>query len=43
LWLDGTVEIGGKQVNWKPLFVDARRVSDGGLLLKVDVQTVANS
>ena len=36
LWLDGTVELGGVKVTWKPLFVDARRVKDGNLLLKGD-------
>jgi len=33
LWLDGPVKLGGKHVNWRPLLVDARRVSDGNLLL----------
>lgn len=35
LWLDGPVEFNGKHVNWRPLLVDARRVSDGSLLLSV--------
>lgn len=33
LWLDGPVTLGGKKVVWKPLFVDARRVSNEKLLL----------
>ena len=32
LWLDGVVTIGARQLNWRPLFVDARRVSDPNLL-----------
>ncbi|GGJ52795.1 hypothetical protein [Sphingopyxis bauzanensis] len=32
LWLDGQVSIGEKVVNWRPLFVDARRISDTKLL-----------
>lgn len=32
LWLDGQVVLAGKQVTWRPLFVDARRVSGSGLL-----------
>jgi hypothetical protein len=33
LWLNGPVALEGKTVNWRPLFVDARRVSDSSLLL----------
>jgi hypothetical protein len=33
LWLHGSVELNGKQLDWRPLFFDARRVSDGSLLL----------
>jgi hypothetical protein len=32
LWLDGEVSIGTRKVTWKPLFVDARRVSGTALL-----------
>lgn len=32
LWLDGTVTIGDQSVMWRPLFVDARRISDSSLL-----------
>jgi hypothetical protein len=32
LWLDGVVSIGARQLKWRPLFVDARRVSDRNLL-----------
>jgi len=32
LWLDGTVVCGERSVKWRPLFVDARRVSDVSLL-----------
>ncbi len=32
LWLDGTVIRDDKSVKWRPLFVDARRVSDASLL-----------
>lgn len=34
LWLDGTVTIGSRSVEWKPLFVDARRVADTQLIPK---------
>ena len=33
LWLDGLVSLNGKTVNWRPLFVDSRRVTDPKLLL----------
>ncbi|NTG08836.1 hypothetical protein G6L25_16875 [Agrobacterium rhizogenes] len=33
LWLDGPVILQSKHVNWRPLFVDARRVSNSSLLL----------
>lgn len=32
LWLDGSVELNGKVVAWRPLLVDARRIKDRGLL-----------
>lgn len=32
LWLNGAVSLGGREVNWKPLFIDSRRVSDENLL-----------
>lgn len=32
LWLNGAVTVGTRQLNWRPLFVDARRVSDPNLL-----------
>jgi hypothetical protein len=40
LWLDGPVDIGGKSVTWRPLFVDARRVSEEGLLLAAGASEV---
>ncbi len=33
LWLDGPVALDGKTIDWRPLFVDSRRVSDQKLLL----------
>lgn len=33
LWLDGTVELGDYRLNWRPLFVDSRRMSDGGVMV----------
>lgn len=33
LWLDGPVTLDGKTVNWRPLFIDSRRVTDLKLLL----------
>ncbi|MEJ7776993.1 MAG: hypothetical protein WKF52_06385 [Sphingomicrobium sp.] len=39
LWLDGPVELYGKHLSWKPLLVDARRVSDGSLLLAAAMNT----
>lgn len=33
-WLDGEVELGDKSVEWKPLFIDPRRIGDQKLLSK---------
>ena len=33
LWLDGPISFHGKNLSWKPLFIDARRVSNDSLLL----------
>ena len=41
LWLDGPIELQGKRLVWKPLFVDARRISDAGLLLSTAMPTPA--
>jgi hypothetical protein len=35
LWLDGTVELGGRRLNWSPLFVDSRRTSEDGVMVSV--------
>lgn len=32
LWLDGPVQIEGRRISWRPLFIDARRISGSGLL-----------
>lgn len=36
LWLDGRVTVGGNSVDWAPLFVDARRISDTRLLFGIE-------
>jgi len=35
LWLDGMVELGSRRLNWSPLFVDSRRMSEDGVMVSV--------